>query len=122
MRFIVSDYYHRLLSAKPFTIDSLHKKQVFLTTVQQKVTNVMTSHLLQPFTSQEVFSATKSLDKDVCAGKDGIGVGFYLYYWDFIGPLLTKAVILIFSRGNMPTEWTAGIIYMIPKSDAQCDH
>ena len=61
------------------------------------------------------------MGKDVCRGKDGIGIGFYLHYWDFLGPLLTRAVNLIFSSGNMPVEWTEGIIYMIPKSDAQCD-
>ena len=44
-----------------------------------------------------------------------------MHYWDFLGPLLTRAVNLIFSSGHMPAEWTEGIIYMIPKSDAQCD-
>ena len=38
-----------------------------------------------------------------------------------MGPILTRAVNLIFSTGNMPDEWTEGIIYMIPKSDAQCN-
>ena len=121
MRSIVSDYYHKLLCAESFTIDKFYKKQVVLATVRQKVTDVMASQLLQPFTCQEVFVAAKSLGKDVCPGKDGIGVGFYLHYWDFLGPLLTRAVNLIFSSGNMPVEWTEGIIYMIPKSDAQCD-
>ena len=81
----------------------------------------MTSQLLQPFTSQEVFVAAKSLGKDVCPRNNGIGIGFYLNYWDFLGPLLTRAINLIFSMGNMPAEWIEGIIYMIPKSDAQCD-
>ena len=44
-----------------------------------------------------------------------------MHCWYFLGPLLTRAVNLIFSSGNMPTEWTEGIIYMIPKLDAQCD-
>ena len=87
MRGIVSDYYHQLLSATTFTIDSLYNKEDILATVQQKITNEMTSHLLQPFTFQEVYFATKSLGKVGCLGKDGIGVGFYLYYWDFLGPI-----------------------------------
>ena len=121
MRNIVSDYYQQLLSAESFSEDALYKRQVVLATIQQKVTDVMASHLLQRFTPQEVLSATKSLGKDVCPGKDGIGVGFYLHYWDFLGPLLTRAVNLIFSSGSMPAEWTEGVIYMIPKSDTQCD-
>ena len=80
MRNIVSDYYQQLLSAESFSEDALYKRQVVLATIQQKVTDVMASHLLQRFTPQEVLSATKSLGKDVCPGKDGIGVGFYLHY------------------------------------------
>ena len=30
-------------------------------------------------------------------------------------------VNLIFSSSSMLAQWTEGIIYMIPKSDAQCD-
>ena len=81
----------------------------------------MTSHLIQPFTFQEVLFATKSLGKDVCPGKDRIGIGFYLHYWDFLGPILTRATKLIFSTGTMPAEWKEGIIYIIPKSNVQCD-
>ena len=73
------------------------------------------------FTFQEVLSATKSLGKDVFPRKDEIGVGFYLHYWDFLGPILTRVTNIIFSMGTIPTEWMEGIIYMIPKSDAQCD-
>ena len=92
-----------------FTTDSLYKKQVILPTVQYKVTYVMAFHLLQPFTFQDVFSATKSLiGKDVFPGKDGIKLYFYLNYWDFLGPLLTRAVNLIFLTSNMRTEWTKG--------------
>ena len=121
MRGIVSDYYHQLLSTTTFTTDSLYKKQDILATIQQKITNEMASHLIQPFTSQEVLFATKSLGKDVCPGKDGIGVVFYLHYWDFLGPILTRATNLIFSTGTMPTEWKEGIIYMIPKANMQYD-
>ena len=63
MRHIVSDYYHQLLSAELF------KRQVVLAIVQQKVTEVMASHLLQPFTLHEVFSVAKSLGKDVSPEK-----------------------------------------------------
>ena len=64
----------------------------------------MASQLLQPFTSQEVFAVTKSSSKEVCPRKDGIRIGFYLHYWDFLGPLLTTVVNLIFSSGNIHAE------------------
>ena len=81
----------------------------------------MASQLLQPFTDTEFWITSKSLGKYVCPGKDAIGVVFYLHYWDLLGSTLTKAVNLIFSTGHMPDEWTEGIIYMIPKTDARCD-
>ena len=121
MRDIATTYYHQLLSAKSFSEEDLNKRQLVLETTQQKVTHVMASQLLQPFTDTEVWTTAKSLGKYVCPGKDAIGVVFYLHYWDLLGPILTRAVNLIFSTGNMPDEWTEGIIYMIPKSDAQCN-
>ena len=121
MRDIATTYYHQLLSAKSFLEEDLNKRQLVLETVQQKVTHVMASQLLQPFTDTEVWTMAKSLGKYVCPGKDAIGVVFYLHYWDLLGPILTRAINLIFSTGNMPDEWTEGIIYMIPKSDAQCN-
>ena len=81
----------------------------------------MAAQLLQPFTDTEVWTSAKYLGNNVCPGKDAIGVVFYLHYWDLLGPILTRAVNLIFSTGNMPDEWTEGIIYMIPKSNAQCN-
>ena len=88
MQDIVSDYYHQLMYKESFSADNLYKRQVVLANVQQKVTNVMASHLLQPFTSHEIFSTAKSLGKDVCLE----GVGFNLHYWEFLGSLLERLI------------------------------
>ena len=121
MRDIATTYYHQVLYAKSFSEEDLNNRQLVLETVQQKVTHVMAAQLLQPFTNTEVWTTAKSLGKNVCPRKDAIGGVFYLHHWDLLGPILTRAVNLIFSTGNMPDEWTEGIIYMIPKSDAQCN-
>ena len=47
--------------------------------------------LLQPLSSQEILKAVKTLAKDVCPGLDGMGVQWYIQYWDLIGGGLTKA-------------------------------
>ena len=121
MRDIATTYYHQLLSAKSFLEEDINKRQLVLETIQQKVTHVMASQLLQPFTDTEVWTTAKSLGKYVCPRKDAIGMVFYLHYWDLLGLTLTRAINLIFSTGNMHDEWTEGIIYMIPKSDSQRD-
>ena len=96
---------HQLLSAKSFSEEDLKKRQLVLETVQQKVTHVMASPLLQPFIDTEVWTAAKSLGKYVCLGKDAIGVVFYLHYWDLLGPILTRPVNLIFSTGKESYTW-----------------
>ena len=80
MRDIATTYYHQLLYAKSFSEEDLNKRQLVLETVQQKVTHVMAAQLLQPFTDTEVWTKAKSLGKNVCPGKDAIGVVFYLHY------------------------------------------
>ena len=77
--------------------------------------------LLQPLSSQEVSKAIKALAKDVCPRLDGLGVQWYIQYWDLIGDGLTKAYQHILDSGNMPQEWNEGLIYMIPKTNGQLE-
>ena len=122
MRDIATTYYHQLLSAKSFSEEDINKRQLVIETVQQKATHAMASQPLQPFTNTKVWTTAKSLGKNVCLGKNAIGLVFYLHYWDLLGSTLTKAVNLIFSTWHMLDEWMEGIsLNMIPKTDAQCD-
>ena len=76
---------------------------------------------MQPLSPQEVFKAAKALAKDVCPGLDGLGVQWYIKYWDLIGEGLIKAYQQILDSGNMPEDWNEGLIYMIPKSSGQLE-
>ena len=77
----------------------------------------MQTILLAPLQPSEVLRAAKALGKDVCPCSDGMGVSWYIEYWDMIGNALTSAYQQILDQGFMPQEWTEGLIYLIPKGD-----
>ena len=77
----------------------------------------MQTILLAPLQPSEVLRAAKALGKDVCPGSDGMGVSWYIEYWDMIGNALTSAYQQILDQGFMPQEWPKGLIYLIPKGD-----
>ena len=77
----------------------------------------MQTILFDPLQPSEVLVAAKALGKDVCPSIDGMGVSWYIEYWDMIGNVLTSAYQQILDQGYMPQEWTEGLIYLIPKGD-----
>ena len=121
MRQIASDYYEALLKARPFSEADMVKRDIIWSRVQNRVSGNLLRCLLQPLSTQEVFKAVKALAKDVCPGVDGLGVQWYIQYWDLIGDGLTKAYQQILDSGNMPQEWKEGLIYMIPKTSGQLE-
>ena len=121
MRQIASEYYENLLKAQSFSTDDLDKRDIIWSRIQRRVSAQLYERLLLPLSTQEVFKAAKALAKDVCPGLDGLGVQWYLQYWDLIGEGLTKAYQQVLDSGHMPQEWNDGLIYMIPKSSGQLE-
>ena len=110
-----------ILKARSFSEDDLIKRDIIWSKIQNRVFVKLIDCLLQPLNCLEVFKAAKALAKDVCPGLDGLGVQWYIKYWDLIGDRLTKAYQKILDSGYMPQEWKEGLIYMIPKSSGQLE-
>ena len=91
----------------------MFKRDIIWSRIQHRVSVKLSECLLQPLSPQEILKAAKALAKDVCPGLDGLGVQWYIQYWDLIGEELTKAYQQILDSGNMPQEWNEGLIYMI---------
>ena len=121
MRDIASTFYRHLLSANPIARNNLIKRDLVWDSVSNRVSVEMQIALLAPLQSSEVLLAAKALGKDVCPGVDGMGVSWYIEYWDLIGNVLTSAYQQIIDHGYMPQEWTEGLIYLIPKGDGPLD-
>ena len=75
----------------------------------------MTNVLVKPISIFEVRVALDVIGSHVCPGTDGISVDFIRNYWEFIGTDITVAFQEIFDTGFMPSKWTEGMIYLIPK-------
>ena len=94
-----------ILKARSFSEDDLIKRDIIWSKIQNRVSVKLIDYLLQPLNSLEVFKAAKALAKDVCPGLDGLGVQWYIQYWDLIGVGLTKAYQKILHSENMPQDW-----------------
>ena len=116
MRQIASNYYENLLKAISFSRYDLFKQDVVWSTIQSRVFIQLSECFLKPLSHQETVKAAKTLAKDVSLGLDGLGVQWYIKYWDLIGEGLTKTYQQILDSGNMPQDWNEGLIHMIPKS------
>ena len=116
MRQIASEYYDNLLKAQSFFSDDLSKRDIIWSRIQHRVSVKLSKRLLQPLSPKEVVKVAKALAKDVCPRLDGLGVQWYIQYWDWIGDGLTKAYPQVLDFGHMPQEWNDDLIYMIPKS------
>ena len=121
MRDIASSFYSHLLTAVPLSRNNVIKREVVWASVSNRVSLDMQTSLLAPLQPSEVLLAAKALGKDVCPGVDGMGVSWYIEYWDMIGNVLTSAYQQILDNGYMPQEWTEGLIYLIPKGDGPLD-
>ena len=85
MRQIASNYYETMLKARSFSKNDFFERDIIWSRIHYRVSIQLSGCLLQPLNSQEVLKAAKALVKDVCPRLDGLGVQWYIQYWDLIG-------------------------------------
>ena len=91
LRQITSNYYENLLKVESFSRDDLFKRDIVWSRIPNRVPMQLLECLLKPLSPQETLKATKTLAKDVYPRLDGLGVQWYIKYWDLIGEGPTKA-------------------------------
>ena len=115
-----TDYSDLLNSENGHNFDNVHYENV-----QQQLrgnnvpnnNNLNVDSLNQDITYQEVYEAVYRAKLRKAAGFDGIPSEVLRY--DICIELLHKIISYCFKNGEVPTEWTKGIINPIPKSDTQ---
>uniref|UniRef100_A0A803Q6R6 Reverse transcriptase domain-containing protein n=1 Tax=Cannabis sativa TaxID=3483 RepID=A0A803Q6R6_CANSA len=105
-------YYDNLFASDG--VDHASLQQV-LAAVPTTISNDMNQSLIQPFTSQEVYDALKSMSPDKSPGCDGMSAMFYQNYWNIVGTSVTNLVLGVLNNGLHMRELNKSIITLIPK-------
>ncbi|KAL2253007.1 UNVERIFIED_CONTAM: Transposon TX1 uncharacterized protein [Sesamum indicum] len=73
------------------------------------------SHLLSPFSPEEVKLAVFDIAEDKASGPDGYSSGFYKAAWPVVGAEVTRAVLDFFSTGRLLKQVNSTLLALIPK-------
>ncbi|KAL2252872.1 UNVERIFIED_CONTAM: hypothetical protein Sindi_0081900 [Sesamum indicum] len=73
------------------------------------------SHLLSPFSLEEVKLAVFDIAEDKAPGPDGYSSGFYKAAWPIVGTEVTRAVLDFFSTGRLLKQVNSTLLALIPK-------
>ncbi|XP_062099754.1 uncharacterized protein LOC133805589 [Humulus lupulus] len=74
--------------------------------------------VLNPFSNKEIKRVLFSIPDDKSPGPDGYGSGFFKTMWPVLGAEFCSAILDFFNSGNMPSEFHATMISLIPKKDS----
>ncbi|KAL2231023.1 UNVERIFIED_CONTAM: Transposon TX1 uncharacterized protein [Sesamum indicum] len=77
--------------------------------------NEEASHLLAPFSPEEVKLAVFDIAEDKAPGPDGYSSGFYKAAWPVVGAEVTRAVLEFFSTGRLLKQVNSTVLALIPK-------
>jgi len=86
-------------------------------TVQPTDQTYYATHLEQPNTSEELYTAIKSGGRNKAPGSEGIGWEFYITHWDTIREDLLKIMNQMFLHKSLTTHQKHGIIVSLPKNN-----
>ena len=117
MREIATRYYSNLLSAVSFSDEELVCRSHVWNKLKSRITEDMNVSLQDVLTCHELTEALHALPKNCCPGVDGLTPTFFIKYWDVFKADLCTAFQQILREGRMPSQFTEGLIYLIPKSD-----
>ncbi|KAL2252868.1 UNVERIFIED_CONTAM: hypothetical protein Sindi_0081500 [Sesamum indicum] len=73
------------------------------------------SHLLSPFSLEEVKLAVFDIVEDKAPGPNGYSSGFYKAAWPVVGTEVTRAVLDFFSTGRLLKQVNSTLLALIPK-------
>ena len=115
LREFATGFYRSLLSVEEESGTSEASRQRVLSSVRRTVTEEMCDSLLAPFSEEELLRALKALPRDSCPGGDGLLPAFFLQHWDLLKEGLRLAFQEIMDSGTMPSSFSEGMIFLIPK-------
>ena len=80
-----------------------------------RITQDMNVSLQDVLTYEEWSEALQAFPKTCCPGMDGLTPTFFIKYWDLFKSDLCTTFQQILREVNMPSHFTEGLLYLIPK-------
>lgn len=80
-----------------------------------KLTDEEALNLIRPFTMKELEEALKDMDPSSAPGPDGLGVGFYLAFWDQTKDTMLEMFQALHREELNLRRLNYGLISLIPK-------
>ena len=107
------EYYKQLYTKEPTCTDT---QDTFLIHAK-KLTDADKDLLDTPITLSDLKTAMKSMTLGKTPGPDGLGVSFYLKFFDLLGPLFLEMVQEAHTKQTLPPSLTLSYITLIPKDN-----
>ncbi|KAL6224831.1 hypothetical protein ACLB2K_003686 [Fragaria x ananassa] len=113
----ILDYYTNIFAKDKGCHDTGLVSRVIPSLVIEEENN----RLIEVPSSDEIWSAIKSMDPDSAPGPDGFNGHFFVSCWDIVGRDVVAAVQYFFRTGKLPSSFNSSIIILIPKVEhADC--
>ncbi|GMJ14221.1 hypothetical protein HRI_005091300 [Hibiscus trionum] len=87
----------------------------FLSNVQPRISSSTNAYLLQPFTTDEIWIAVKSMSPMKACGVDGYPALFFQKYWHIVGPEISDFCLSILNGNSSVRDINDTLIVLIPK-------
>ncbi|KAL2235455.1 UNVERIFIED_CONTAM: hypothetical protein Sindi_1277700 [Sesamum indicum] len=106
-------YFQNLLGGtrRQFTVDIRYLRPW----ARHCITDEEASHLLLPFSPDDVKQAMFDIAEDKAPGPDGYSSGFFKAAWPVVGEEVTRAVLDFFTTGKLLKQINSTILTLIPK-------
>ncbi|XP_011101000.1 uncharacterized protein LOC105179104 [Sesamum indicum] len=106
-------YFQNLLGGtrRQFTVDIRYLRPW----ARYCITDEEASHLLLPFSPDDVKQAVFDIAEDKAPGPDGYSSGFFKAAWPVVGEEVTRAVLDFFTTGKLLKQINSTILTLIPK-------
>ncbi|KAL2225604.1 UNVERIFIED_CONTAM: hypothetical protein Sindi_2948700, partial [Sesamum indicum] len=79
------------------------------------ITDEEASHLLLPFSPDDVKQAVFDIAEDKAPGPDGYSLGFFKATWPVVGEVVTRAILDFFLTGKLLKQVNSTILALTPK-------
>ena len=112
---LCQDFYESLY-ARPMGRASQTERDNILDLIRPKFSHSMNATLGREISQDELLAAAKAMAKQRAPSPDGVGVEFFLFYWDLLGGEFTNLIKYSLISGALPQGMTRGLIFLLFKA------